>query len=168
LTININIVPLDYSNPQHADAILSLLSEYADDPAIGRPGISDEVKSRLLGEMAARPSVIAMLAFSAGDSESITAAGAVICIESFSTFSAKSVMNIHDIMVAKNDRGKGVGRRLLEAVEALARKRHCSKITLEVFESNEIAKTVYHRFGFYPPDEDKKMGQTLFLTKPID
>ncbi|TWU36533.1 Spermine/spermidine acetyltransferase [Novipirellula aureliae] len=162
------IVQLDCLNPHHADAILNLLSEYADDPAIGRPGINEEVKSRLIGEMAKRPSVVAMLAFTSDHLESTAAVGAVICIESFSTFSAKSVINIHDLMVAKNYRGKGVGRRLLAAVEEMARTRNCSKITLEVFETNAAAKILYHRFGFQSPEADKEMGQTLFLAKPIE
>ena len=43
--------------------------------------------------------------------------GAAVCFIGFSTFAAKPLINIHDFVVLPAARGKGVGRRLLEAVE---------------------------------------------------
>ena len=41
-------------------------------------------------------------------------AGFAACFESFSTYRAQRVMNIHDFMVSDNFRGKGVGQSATE------------------------------------------------------
>jgi ribosomal protein S18 acetylase RimI-like enzyme len=88
--------------------------------------------------------------------------GAAVCVWSYSTFSGRPTVNLHDFAVLPEARGSGIGSALLEELEHRARARGCSKITLEVHHSNEGAKRLYTRFGFEgwtPP--------TLFIAKPL-
>ena len=66
----------------------------------------------------------------------------------YGTFSAKPYINIHDIVVFKKYRGKGVGRKLLEANIRKAEELDCGKITLEVREDNINAQALYKNLGF--------------------
>jgi len=74
--------------------------------------------------------------------------GAAICFIGFSTFAAKLLINIHDFVVLPASRGKGVGRRLLDAVEGKARELGCCKLTLEVMDNNHHALRMYQAAGF--------------------
>jgi ribosomal protein S18 acetylase RimI-like enzyme len=88
--------------------------------------------------------------------------GAAVCVWSYSTFSGRPSVNLHDFSVLPDAQGFGVGTALLEELERRARARGCSKITLEVHDSNEGAKRLYARFGFEgwePP--------TFFVAKPL-
>jgi len=74
--------------------------------------------------------------------------GLATCFINFSTFKAKPFINIHDLIIGKDFRGKGLGRRLLLQVESIAKERKYCKITLEVREDNFAAKTLYAELGF--------------------
>ncbi|TWT80861.1 putative acetyltransferase [Planctomycetes bacterium CA13] len=167
MNASFNIVRLNYDNPFHTKGIVGLLAEYAGDPAIGSPGLAEEAKGRLIDEMAKRPGVVALLAVDGSSHSQGQVVGAAICVESFSTFAAKSVLNIHDIMVSKAFRGRGVGKLLIEAVEQLAIETDCAKITLEVYENNRVARGLYEASGFGSLEAKAGLGQTYFLTKPI-
>ena len=71
------------------------------------------------------------------------AAAFAVCFESYSTYRAKKVLNIHDLMVSSNYRGKGVGKALLNGIEQYCRNNEFLKITLEVDESNIAAQKLY-------------------------
>ncbi|TWU40967.1 GNAT family N-acetyltransferase [Novipirellula artificiosorum] len=170
----VEVLPVDYNEASQTEALLRLLHEYASDAAIGSPGLPRFAASNLIDEMSDRQGVNAMIAYATttdpDDKTSFLrqAAGAVVCIESFSTFAACGVINIHDIMVSKPFRGCGIGKQLLAAVERLAMDRRCAKITLEVFENNHVARRVYERCGFAAPIAPQELGNTLFLAKPLD
>ncbi|HKK08747.1 MAG TPA: ribosomal protein S18-alanine N-acetyltransferase, partial [Gemmatimonadota bacterium] len=55
-----------------------------------------------------------------------------------------------DLAVALPCRGRGVGRRLLEAVRSLAVRRGVRDLYLQVRESNEAARRLYASAGFEP------------------
>lgn len=152
----IEITLADYSNPKHRNAVIAMLDAYAKDPMGGGEGISDEVKESLIDEMAKRDHVFSLLAYD-GD----TPVGVANCVEGFSTFAAKPLMNIHDIAVIPEYRGQGVARKLLEEVKTLAEFRGCVKLTLEVLENNDRAKQAYKNFGF-EPYELGDVGQAEF------
>ncbi|RUO81035.1 GNAT family N-acetyltransferase [Idiomarina tyrosinivorans] len=141
----IEITIADYQNPKHRQAVVAMLDDYARDPMGGGEGLEDEVKEQLVDEMAKRDHVFSLLAF---DGEQPVALAN--CVEGFSTFAAKPLMNIHDIAVISEYRGQGIARRLLEEVKTLAEFRGCCKVTLEVLEGNETAKHAYKNFGFKP------------------
>ena len=70
---------------------------------------------------------------------------------------------IDQLMVSSTARGKGVGTKLLEWAEALARERNCTFLALEVLNGNP-AKRLYERFGL----EVKPAGPcTRFCISPL-
>jgi ribosomal protein S18 acetylase RimI-like enzyme len=73
------------------------------------------------------------------------------------------LVNIHDIAVSPQVRGKGIGRALLAAVEADARQLGCCKITLEVRSDNIRAMQLYRDVGFVSSEP----AETFFWTKPL-
>jgi ribosomal protein S18 acetylase RimI-like enzyme len=66
--------------------------------------------------------------------------------------------------VAPKQRGRGVGKALLAAVEATARERGACKLTLEVLVHNTRAQVVYQAHGFTAGALDDQM---LFFTKSL-
>ncbi|GAJ78864.1 LOW QUALITY PROTEIN: histone acetyltransferase HPA2 [Vibrio sp. JCM 18905] len=75
-------------------------------------------------------------------------AGFAVCFESFSTYRAQGVMNIHDFMVLDNFRGKGVGKAQLNGIEQYCRDNDYLKITLEVGDDNVAAKKLYSSLDY--------------------
>jgi ribosomal protein S18 acetylase RimI-like enzyme len=91
--------------------------------------------------------------------------GIAVCFFSLSTFRARALLNIHDLAVLPEHRGRGVGLALLTAVEERARSKDCCKLTLEVQEDNPRARALYDRFGF--EDVVVRALPTRFLAKPL-
>ncbi len=75
-------------------------------------------------------------------------AGFAVCFESFSTYRAQRVMNIHDFMVSDNFRSKGVGKAQLNCIERYCRDNDYLKITLEVSDDNVAAKKLYSSLDY--------------------
>ena len=159
----IQICRADYANPAHADAVVSLLDAYACDAAGGGEPLSEFARANLVGELAARPQAFSVLAF-----DGAQPIGLVNCIEGFSTFACKPLVNIHDVAVLPTHRGLRVGERMLALCEAIARERGACKLTLEVLQGNRSAITLYHRVGFAGFQLDPAMGQAQFLQKWLD
>lgn len=90
------------------------------------------------------------------------------CFWAFSTFAAKPLVNIHDVVVDEKFRGKGIGRQLFAEIETVAREKDACKITLEVLSGNAPAKALYASLGYgdYALDPDK--GHTLFWQKRLE
>ena len=160
--MNIEIIIADYHNPAHAADLVEMLNHYATDPMGGAEPLCDHTKANLANELAKRPHAFSVLAYVDGKP-----AGLANCIEGFSTFKCKPLVNIHDIAVAKDFRGLGLSTKMMEKVEQTARERGCCKITLEVLEGNEVAKSAYAKFGFEGYELDPAMGKALFWEKPL-
>ncbi|MEY4979759.1 MAG: hypothetical protein RLZZ352_2029 [Pseudomonadota bacterium] len=150
----------DYANPVHAQALVMLLDAYASDPAGGGEGLSAYAKAHLVPALAARPQAFSILAW---DAEA--AVGLVNCIEGFSTFACKPLVNVHDVAVLASHRGRGVAARMLALAEALARQRGAVKLTLEVLSGNHSACRLYQRIGFVGYQLDPAMGTAQFMQK---
>ena len=58
------------------------------------------------------------------------------------------VMHITNIVVKKDERGKGIGKKLLEQLIKYSIKQDIKSITLEVNEENIIAQNLYKQYGF--------------------
>jgi [ribosomal protein S18]-alanine N-acetyltransferase len=58
------------------------------------------------------------------------------------------VARLYSIASLPEARGKGVGTALIDAVEALARRRRCQFLRLEVHTSNHSAIRLYERLGY--------------------
>jgi ribosomal protein S18 acetylase RimI-like enzyme len=121
------------------------------------------VRENLATALAALPHAFTLLAYVDGKP-----AGLANCLEGFSTFKCRKLVNIHDIAVLPEFRGLGLGRRLLEQVEVVARERDCCKITLEVLEGNKGAQAAYRKFGFASYELDPALGRAMFWEKPLE
>ncbi|MCA9773921.1 MAG: GNAT family N-acetyltransferase [Myxococcales bacterium] len=141
----IRVVEADFERADHADAIVDLIDAYARDPMGRGEGLGPDVKARLVEGLAAHPTANVFLAF-----EGTEPVGVAVCFLGFSTFAARWVLNVHDLAVAPEHRGRGIGGTLLEAVIAHAHRLGCRKVTLEVRADNEAARRLYRRLGFGP------------------
>lgn len=162
-TPSLNVCRADYSNPVHAHAVVHLLDAYAQDPAGGAKPLSDFAKNNLIGALAARPQAFSVLAFS-GDQP----VGLINCIEGFSTFACKPLVNIHDVAVLPGYRGQRIGEKMLALVDEISRERGACKLTLEVLQGNHGAIKLYERVGFAGYQLDPAMGQAQFFQKWLD
>ena len=160
--MNVEIVKADYSNKQHEKEIPLLLDAYASDPMGGGEPLAEEVKNNVVKELSALPHAFSIIAYADG-----IPAGLVNCFEAFSTFSCKPIINIHDIVVVNEFRDRGISQKMLNKVEEIARSKGCCKITLEVLSNNEVAKSVYRKFGFSAYTLDPDSGHALFWQKPL-
>lgn len=160
------IVRADYADPAHGAAIVGLLDIYARDPMGGGEPLPDDVKAALVPGLAASPSAFSLLAF-AGEAGVEEVVGLVTCFHGFSTFAAKPLVNIHDIVVRPAWRGRGVARALFAGVEAIARDRGACKVTLEVLSGNAPARALYASMGYGDYVLDPHMGNALFWQKRL-
>ena len=161
MTLNpLQILQASYGDAVHAQAIVQLLDAYAQDPAGGGAPLSDFAKTHLVQELAKRPQAFSVLAFD-GD----TPVGLVNCIEGFSTFACKPLVNVHDVAVLASHRGQRVGEQMLALAEQIAVQRGACKLTLEVLSGNRSAIKLYERIGFAGYQLDPAMGSAMFLQK---
>jgi len=159
----IRVERLDPRDAAHAAALVALLDGYARDPAGGGVPLAPDVRARLPALLAARPHYVGLLAF-----DGPSAVGLANCFEGVSTFKARPLLNLHDLAVAASHRGRGIGRRLLAEVEAIARARGCCKLTLEALERNEGAIRLYREAGFRAYELDPAMGRATLYEKWLD
>ncbi|OPF63738.1 MULTISPECIES: N-acetyltransferase [Hydrogenophaga] len=150
----------DYGHPSDAAAVVALLDAYASDPAGGGEPLSDFVKANLARELAARPQAYSVLAF---DGEQPV--GLVNCIEGFSSFKCKPLVNVHDVAVLASHRGRGIAEAMLAEAERIAVERGAVKMTLEVLSGNAPAVKLYRRIGYEGYQLDPAMGTAQFMQK---
>lgn len=162
-TPSIQVLCAHYANPAHAAALVQLLDAYARDPMGGAHPLSDFAKANLVSALAARPQAYSVLAF---DGEQ--AIGLVNCIEGFSTFACRPLVNVHDVAVLASHRGQKVAEKMLALAESIAVERGACKMTLEVLEGNGGAYRLYQRLGFANYQLDLAMGQAQFMQKWLD
>jgi GNAT superfamily N-acetyltransferase len=155
---------VDYRKPQDRAALTALLNHYAQDPMGGGTPLAPEALARLCDDLAIRPFAFSFIAL-AQTAQGEQPAGLINCFEGYSTFKAAPLINIHDIVVHSDWRGKGVAQQLMQAVELEARARAACKITLEVLTGNHTAMKSYERFGFAPYALDPKAGTATFMQK---
>ncbi len=158
------ILQANYSDALHAQAIVALLDAYAQDPGGGGAPLSDFAKANLVRELDKRPQAFSVLAF-VGTALGDVPVGLVNCIEGFSTFACKPLVNVHDVVVLASHRGQRVGEQMLAVVEQIASARGACKLTLEVLSGNHSAIRLYERIGFGAYQLDPTMGSALFLQK---
>ena len=159
----IHVCQADYGRNDHAAAVVSLLDAYACDPMGGSEALSDFAKSNLVAALAARPQAYSVLAFGGADAQ--TPVGLVNCIEGFSTFACRPLVNVHDVVVLDGYRGQRVAQSMLALAEQIARERGACKLTLEVLQGNEGAIRLYQRIGFANYQLDPAMGHAQFWQK---
>ena len=159
---HLTIIETDFNNPDHCRAIPALIDAYARDPMGGGRGLPEEILQKMVPGLAEHPSSLVFLAFD-GDRP----VGIANCFVGFSTFAAQPLVNIHDLAVLPEYRGRGVGERLLGEVERKAKELGCCKLTLEVRGDNR-ARNLYERFGFGDFTTGAEQTPTFFLEKRLE
>jgi ribosomal protein S18 acetylase RimI-like enzyme len=153
------VVLADLTNPTHQGAIVELLDMYCrNEFGDGKP-LSAETRAKLIPGLIAHGKARVFLAYE-GDEP----AGLALCFVGFSSFKAQPLVNVHDLAVAAQFRGRGIGRALLEAVAADAKSLGCCKVTLEVRADNATALGLYRSVGF----QSTQPAETWFLFKRLD
>ena len=160
MTSPLAIRPTDLTSPQHALVFIDLLEHYARDPMGGGEGLSAYAKAHLVEQLQTLPTFHGALAF-LGEKP----VGLINCFAGFSTFAAKPLLNIHDVVVHADVRGQGIALSLLQWAENQARQLGCCKLTLEILSNNIPAMRSYQRAGFEPYVLDPAAGHALLMQK---
>lgn len=160
--MNVSVITADYYNKQQANDVMICLSAYALDPMGGGECLSTYTQHNLIEKLQQQNNVFSVLCY-----VDDKVAALANCVEGFSTFSAKPLINFHDIVVLKEFRGRGLTTYLFDYVEQIAIDKGCCKLTLEVLEGNIVAKKAYEKVGFSGYELDPKMGQAVFWQKKL-
>lgn len=160
---NIQVIAVDYRNPQHASDLVWLMNAYAQDPMGGGKALSEFCQQNLAQALQKFPTTYSWLAYRQDQP-----VGLLNAFVGFSTFQCQPLMNIHDVIVQTQARGLGISRLLFAAAEAHAKTLGCCKMTLEVLTGNEPARRAYRAFGYNSYQLDEKMGVAEFWQKYLD
>ncbi len=160
--MNVTIIYADFYDSNHAKDLVMLLNAYALDPMGGGKGLSDYTKKNLIKTLAKRQDILTLLAYVDGKP-----AGFLNCIEGFSTFQCKPLLNIHDCGVLIQYRRLGLSQQLIIEAERISRERGYCKLTLEVLEGNIVAQNAYRKLGFSGYELDAKTGEAMFWEKVL-
>lgn len=164
----LTIQPVNFDAPAQTADFLFLLDHYMRGPTgNGRP-MDDALRARLPDEIRRRPTVLCHLGYLEESGAARRPVGLINCVEGFSTFAGKPLLNIHDIVVHADHRRRGFAGQLLAHAEAVARARGCCKLTLEVLTGNRGAYDAYVGFGFRAYELDPAMGAATFMEKKLD
>ena len=154
--MSLNIVEAELTNELHQEHILFLTNAYAMDEMGGGAPLPDSVQQNLLKGLKEMPTALVFIAY-----EDENPVGIANCFYGYSTFYAKRLINVHDLGVIPEARGKGIGGALLRAVTEKAKSENCCKVTLEVLDNNP-ARRLYEREGFEYGDP-----HYFFMTKKL-
>jgi ribosomal protein S18 acetylase RimI-like enzyme len=142
------ILKASLKRTDHQRAVRTLIDDYRTDPMGGALlPMSDEHARRMILLLADHPTCLILLA--AVKSEFI---GMIIAFVNISSFRAKPLLNVHDLIVKKDFRKQGIGRQLLLKAAEHARLLECCRVTLEVRTDNPGAQRLYQSIGFKPCD----------------
>lgn len=162
------IIKANLIDPDQAAALLRLMDEYASGEAGGGQPLKAYTRAHLAATLRTRPGAHTLLALKRDENGEESYVGLLNAFEGFSTFACQPLLNIHDVVVTAAERGRGIGKQLMQAAEALARELGCCKLTLEVLEGNAKARTAYESLGYTGYELDPAMGKALFWQKKLD
>jgi ribosomal protein S18 acetylase RimI-like enzyme len=77
------------------------------------------------------------------------------------------LLNLHDIAVLPEYRGRGIAQALMSCAEDYARSIGCCKLTLELLQGNNIAQRAYEKFGFAGYTLLEEQGYAMFWQKKL-
>jgi ribosomal protein S18 acetylase RimI-like enzyme len=155
--MQVDIIEGNLNIDSHKQNFVKLLNEYISDKMGGGAQFNEETRKKLLNDLLNFPTLMIYFA-----KFRETFIGMAVCFLGYSTFKAKRLINIHDIIVSKDFRNKGVGRKIIETVIKKGKELDCCKITLEVRNDNENAKKLYQSIGF-----DDSTPPMFFWNKPL-
>ena len=161
MSLSIKIIECDLKNLDHRESFVVLLNEYIKDEMGGGEIIKGARKEKILSEMGSHPSSLVLFALC--DKMCV---GMVVCFWGYSTFRVCPLLNVHDLIVLPAYRQKGIGKRLMEAVEEKAHVSGCGKITLEVRHDNKQAHRLYKSLGYGDCQPPMSFWVKLFEPQP--
>ncbi len=138
---------VDFATPADVPDLMRMIRALAEYERLAHLVVADEsmLASALFG---AHPVVEALIARETAEPRA--AAGFALFFHTFSTFLGRRGLWLEDLFVEPACRGRGIGRRLLAELAALARARGCGRFEWSVLDWNAPA------IGFY-----EQMGATL-------
>ena len=122
--MQLRIRDVDFSDPTDASRFVAVLDSYASDPVGGGEPLPLDVRERLIPALQRHPTALVLLACMENEP-----AGIAVCFFGFSTFRARPLLNVHDLAVVPEYRGRGVGGALLRECENRALRAGCCKLT---------------------------------------
>ena len=159
--MSISCRKVDLNLVSDADIVMKVWTEYSEDPSAAGEAPSEYTKTNLINEMRKR-SIHVFIGY-----VDESPAGIAICIEGFSTFSCKSLLNIHDLGVLQKFRRRGVGQCMLSTISSYAKTNDYCKLTLEVLEKNKPAWDGYIKAGFKPYQLNPELGWAVEMQKYV-
>jgi ribosomal protein S18 acetylase RimI-like enzyme len=160
--VEVRIEAADFEDAAQAAALVEIIDAYAGEAGGRNAPLTAEARAALAKGLLEHPSAFVLLAVA----ESGPLGSGRLRV-GFSTFAGRPTLNVHDLAVLPAHRGRGIGQRLLEAVEAAGRAIGCCKITLEVREDNIPAQRLYRRCGFSGLDPRAGAARMWFLEKRL-
>jgi|694.fasta_scaffold00158_71 ribosomal protein S18 acetylase RimI-like enzyme len=155
--LQVEIRLVNWNDPVETEAVTFLTNHYATHEfALGRP-LSKEILDQLVPKLRQLPTARVFLAW-----EHKRPIGIATCLLGFSTFKASELINVHDLAVHEDYRGRGVGRQLLEHIQRYAIDNGLCAVTLEVRSDNVPARKLYHQLGFCDLDDPLPSDHNLF------
>gem|GEM_PF-43618 len=155
-------IEADLTREDHAADTLRLLDAYSADPMGDGHPLSDAAGRDLIPGLRQHPTTHVFLAYADGE-----AVGLAICFLGFSTFAARRLLYIMDYFVQPTQRGRGIGKRLMDTISTRARELGCCRLTLEVQENNHHARRIYAAAGFEQAVYVPEAGGALCMHKPL-
>jgi GNAT superfamily N-acetyltransferase len=127
--------------------ILQMIKGLADYERLSHEVVATEesLRASLFG---ARPAAEVILAY-----DDRTPVGFALFFHNFSTFLGRPGLYLEDLFVIPAWRGRGVGRRLLGRLAAIAVERGCGRMEWSVLDWNESAIGFYERLGAHVLDD---------------
>jgi len=124
--------------------LLAMIRALADYERLAHLVVTDEARltEALFGE---RPAAEALIAREAAQNGA--AAGFALFFHTFSTFLGRRGLWLEDLFVYPASRGRGLGRKLLSEVAAIARRRECGRLEWAVLDWNQPAIAFYEGMG---------------------
>lgn len=159
---SVRVAPADLREPRERDAYLVMLDVYARDPMGGGAPLGEEVRKRIVPALLEHPTTRLWLAW-----EGDRPVGMLLGFVGFSSFRARPLLNVHDLAIVPERRGRRIGEQLLAAAEDYGRDQGFCKLTLEVQSRNARARALYQRVGFGHFAPGVEQNETLFLEKPL-
>ncbi|HOV15487.1 MAG TPA: GNAT family N-acetyltransferase [Spirochaetota bacterium] len=139
-----NIIKSKLKTDSEREAFINLLNEYIEDKmGGGNPYNEKDRISKIIKDIMYFPTALIFFA-----ADEVNYLGMAVTFLGYSTFNAKPLINIHDLIISKKYRNLGVGKKILENIIEYGKEAECCKITLEVRIDNEIANHLYKKMGF--------------------
>jgi GNAT superfamily N-acetyltransferase len=140
-------IRIERATERDVPLIFSLIKGLAEYEKLAHEVTATEAKLRatLFGP---RPAAEVVIAYADG-----TPAGFALFFHNYSTFLAQPGIYLEDLYVLPEWRGRGLGRRLLSHLAALAVERNCGRLEWSVLDWNEPAIGFYRSLGARLMDE---------------